>query len=81
MKKLVLGPTAQSQHNLSNSHNFPAGQGNSSDKGAEDESVLPIIQSQVRIDHVEKIIVKQSKGIEGTYYYIVKVRRPWRQKS
>ena len=34
--------------------------------GAEDESVLPIIQSQVRIDHVEKIIVKQSKGIEGT---------------
>ena len=40
--------------------------------GAEDESVLPIIQSQVRIDHVEKIIVKQSKGIEGTYYYIVK---------
>ena len=40
--------------------------------GAEDEAVLPIIQSQVRIDHVEKIIVKQSKGIEGTYYYIVK---------
>ena len=40
--------------------------------GAEDESVLPIIQSQVRIDHVQKIIVKQSKGIEGTYYYIVK---------
>ena len=28
--------------------------------GAEDESVLPIIQSQVRVDHVEKIIVKQS---------------------
>ena len=40
--------------------------------GAEDESVLPIIQSQVRIDHVQKIIVKQSKGIEGTYYYIAK---------
>ena len=33
--------------------------------GAEDESVLPILQSQVRIDHVQKIIVKQSKGIEG----------------
>ena len=40
--------------------------------GAEDEAVLPIIQSQVRIDHIEKVIVKQSKGIEGTYYYIVK---------
>jgi len=40
--------------------------------GVEDESVLPIITSQVRIDHVEKIIVRQSKGIEGTYYYIAK---------
>ena len=50
--------------------------------GAEDESVLPIIQSQVRIDHVEKVIVKQSKGIEGTYYYIVKALEDpkWRSK-
>ena len=50
--------------------------------GAEDESVLPILQSQVRIDHVEKIIVKQSKGIEGTYYYIVKALEDpkWRAK-
>ena len=39
--------------------------------GAEDESVLPIITSQVRIDHVEKIIVRQSKGIEGTYYCLL----------
>ena len=50
--------------------------------GAEDESVLPILQSQVRIDHVEKIIVKQSKCIEGTYYYIVKALEDpkWRSK-
>ena len=50
--------------------------------GAEDESVLPIIQSQVRIDHVQKIIVKQSKGIEGTYYYIAKALEDpkWRAK-
>ena len=50
--------------------------------GAEDEAVLPIIQSQVRISHVEKIIVKQSKGIEGTYYYIVKALEDpkWRQR-
>ena len=50
--------------------------------GAEDESVLPIIQSQVRVNHVEKIIVKQSKGIEGTYYYIVKALEDpkWRGK-
>ena len=50
--------------------------------GAEDESVLPIITSQVRIDHVEKIIVRQSKGIEGTYYYIVKALEDpkWRSR-
>tara|TARA_B100000131_G_scaffold322692_1_gene377602 strand:+ start:641 stop:1771 length:1131 start_codon:yes stop_codon:yes gene_type:complete len=50
--------------------------------GAEDESVLPILQSQVRIDHVQKIIVKQSKGIESTYYYIVKALEDpkWRAK-
>ena len=50
--------------------------------GAEDESVLPIITSQVRIDHVEKVIVRQSKGIEGTYYYIVKALEDpkWRSK-
>ena len=40
--------------------------------GAEDESILPIIQSRLNIDHVQKIIVRQSKGIEGTYYYLVK---------
>ena len=33
---------------------------------------MPIIQSRVRIDYVEKIIVRQSKGIEGTFYYIMK---------
>lgn len=50
--------------------------------GAEDESVLPILQSQVRIDHVQKIIVKQSKGIESTYYYLVKALEDpkWRAK-
>ncbi len=40
--------------------------------GAEDEAVMPILQSRVRIDYVEKIIVRQSKGIEGTFYYIMK---------
>lgn len=40
--------------------------------GADDEASLPIITSRVRVDHVEKIIVRQSKGIESTYYYIAK---------
>lgn len=50
--------------------------------GAEDEAVLPLIQSRVKIEHVEKIIVKQSKGIEGTYYYIVKALEDpkWRSR-
>ncbi len=40
--------------------------------GADDEASLPIITSRIRIDTVEKVIVRQSKGIEGTYYYIIK---------
>ncbi len=40
--------------------------------GADDEACLPIITSRVRVDTVEKVIVRQSKGIEGTYYYIIK---------
>ncbi len=40
--------------------------------GAEDESLLPIIQSRIAIDHVHRVVVRQSKGLEGTYYYIVK---------
>ena len=50
--------------------------------GMEDESVLPILSSRLSIDHVEKIIVRQSKGIEGTYYYIAKaIEDPrWRAK-
>jgi putative membrane protein len=40
--------------------------------GADDEASLPIITSRIRVDTVEKIIVRQSKGIEGTYYYIIK---------
>ncbi len=40
--------------------------------GADDEACLPIITSRVRVDTIEKVIVRQSKGIEGTYYYIIK---------
>ncbi len=40
--------------------------------GADDEASLPIITSRVRVDHVEKVIVRQSKGIESTYYYVAK---------
>ena len=40
--------------------------------GADDEASLPIITSRVHVDHVEKVIVRQSKGIESTYYYVAK---------
>ena len=40
--------------------------------GAEDEASMPIVTSRVRVEHVEKIIVRQSRGIESTYYYIAK---------
>ena len=50
--------------------------------GADDEASIPIITSRVRVEHVEKIIVRQSKGIESTYYYIAKaIEDPrWRAK-
>jgi len=41
--------------------------------GSEDEFVLPIISSRFRIDGVVRIIVKQSKTIESTYYLIKKM--------
>jgi len=41
--------------------------------GSEDEFVLPIISSRFRIDGVKRIVVKQSKTIESTYYLIKKM--------
>ncbi len=38
--------------------------------GSEDEYVLPIITSRRPIKHIRKVIVKQSKNIESTYYII-----------
>ena len=50
--------------------------------GADDEAALPIVTSRLRVDTIEKIIVRQSKGIESTYYYVAKaIDDPrWRAK-
>ncbi len=40
--------------------------------GSEDEYILPIITSKVPIIHMRKVIVRQSKNIESTYYIIMK---------
>lgn len=40
--------------------------------GAEDEFILPLVTSRVRVEGVQRIIVRQHKDIEGTYYIIKK---------
>ncbi|DAC72284.1 MAG TPA: hypothetical protein DSN98_06040 [Thermoplasmata archaeon] len=41
--------------------------------GAEDEHILPIIQSRLKITSVQRVNVKQSKQLEDTYYRIIKL--------
>ncbi len=38
--------------------------------GAEDEWIIPIIQSRVKIDSVRRVVVKQSEPLESTFYVI-----------
>jgi putative membrane protein len=38
--------------------------------GAEDESVMPILQSRVRVESVKRIVVKQAQNLESTYYIV-----------
>ncbi|MFH1125484.1 MAG: DUF373 family protein [Candidatus Altiarchaeota archaeon] len=39
--------------------------------GAEDEQVIPIIQSRIKIDGIQTIIVRQSKELEKAYFKII----------
>jgi len=41
--------------------------------GAEDEYILPLIQSRLKINSLQRVSVKQSKQIEDTYYKILKM--------
>jgi len=38
--------------------------------GEEDEYILPIIESRLKVDAIKRVVVKQSKTLEGTYYLI-----------
>ncbi len=40
--------------------------------GAEDEFIMPIISSRVKIDSINRVIIRQQKNIEGTLYFITK---------
>jgi putative membrane protein len=41
--------------------------------GAEDEYVLPIIQSRIHVNSVRRVVIKQSESLESTYYIIKKL--------
>ena len=41
--------------------------------GAQDESVLPVIRSQVTVDGVSRVVVRQAQALESMYYTIKQV--------
>jgi putative membrane protein len=41
--------------------------------GAEDEQILPLLQSRVKVGHVHRSIVKQAPRLEGAYYIITRL--------
>jgi len=43
--------------------------------GAEDEFIMPMIVSRVRVDHVRRVYVKQNPALESTYYAFRKAMR------
>jgi len=43
--------------------------------GAEDEYVLPLVMSRIKVDSVKRVIMKQAQNIESTYYIIAKALR------
>ncbi|OUJ19276.1 ABC-type multidrug transport system permease component [Methanonatronarchaeum thermophilum] len=38
--------------------------------GAEDENVMPIVESRVKVNSVKRVVVKQSQNLETTYYLL-----------
>lgn len=41
--------------------------------GAEDEYIVPVVSSRIPIDSLERVVVKQRKSIEDTYYLITRL--------
>ena len=39
--------------------------------GAEDEFILPVISQRVQVEHVERVVIKQSKNIESNFYIVM----------
>lgn len=40
--------------------------------GAEDEFIIPLIQSRIKIRSIKRVIVRQEKNIESIYYILIK---------
>lgn len=40
--------------------------------GSEDDYILPIITSRVKVDHIKRVYVRQNRNIESSYYFIIK---------
>ncbi len=40
--------------------------------GSEDDYILPIITSRIKVDHIKRVYVRQSRNIESSYYFIIK---------
>ncbi len=41
--------------------------------GAEDEYIFPMVSSRVKVDSVRNVMVKQSKSVESTWYFLWKI--------
>lgn len=41
--------------------------------GAEDEAILPIINSRIKVNGVRRVLIKQSPNLESTYYLLKQV--------
>jgi putative membrane protein len=41
--------------------------------GAEDEYIFPMVSSRIKVDSVRNVMVKQSKSIESSWYFLVKI--------
>ncbi|MBN1323692.1 MAG: DUF373 family protein [Methanotrichaceae archaeon] len=41
--------------------------------GAEDEAIMPLIQSRVKVNGMRRVLVKQSANLESTYYLLKQV--------
>ena len=50
---------------------FPANAAILVTDGSSDEEIIPIIQSRIKIDGIERVVIKQAKELEKTYFVLL----------